>query len=290
MSARINKRGRGCITAIALLVILAVAAIVFIYDQNNRMVVDELSVHLENLPKGFEGFRIAHVSDLHGKEYGKNNKNLIEKIKESKPDMIAITGDIIEDEEQLPKVEEFLKGIADIAPVYYVTGNHEWSSGTVQDVKRILAETGGKIFQNTYETLKSGGSEIILAGVDDPNGPADQKTLRELTREIRSKKPNAFILLLAHRNENIGEYARNGINLALAGHAHGGVIRLPYTDGLIDTQRNLFPSYTSGAYQLDDTWMVVSRGLGNGKSVPTRLFNHPQLLIISLERELADES
>jgi predicted MPP superfamily phosphohydrolase len=144
-----------------------------------------------------------------------------------------------------------------------------------------LRDSGVTVLRNDYVRLRAGAASIVLAGVDDPNGPADMKTPEQLLSEIRKKEGDPFVVLLAHRNNKAADYAAAGVDLTLAGHAHGGLIRLPFTDGLIGPSREWFPTYTSGLYELEYGQMVVSRGLGNvGRTL--RLFNRPDLPLVIL--------
>ena len=247
-------------------------------------------VAVSGLPQGFEGFRIVHLSDLHGHEYGEGSGELLEKVRRQEPEIIVITGDLIDRASQMSMVPALAKGLAAIAPTYYVTGNHEWSvewSGStraVRTLKGLLIECGVTVLSNEYVVLERGGSQIVLAGVDDPNGRADQKTPEALYGEISGGQPGRFTLLLAHRNDAIERYAAAGYDLVLSGHAHGGIIRLPFTDGLLSPARTFFPTWTSGVYTVGDTALFVSRGLGNN-TTPIRgfrLFNRPELAVLEL--------
>ena len=162
-----------------------------------------------------------------------------------------------------------------------MAGNHEWSARLVQEVWEQLEGCGVTVLSNEYRLLERDGATIVLAGMEDANGYADQKTLRQLTEEIRAEQGDPYILLLAHRNNKWEDYVDCQIDLTLCGHAHGGLIRLPFTDGLIGNDRRLFPTYTSGLYALPYGQMVVSRGLGNNPYT-FRLFNRPEVPLVVL--------
>lgn len=244
-------------------------------------------VELSGLPAEFDGFRIVHLSDIHGYEYGEDSAELLAKVKNQKPELIVLTGDLIDQDHQITMVPALAKGLAAIAPTYYVTGNHEWSLGTsrVKELKKLLADCGVAVLSNEYVLLERDGSSVVLAGVDDPNGYADQKTPEELYLEIEKDYPELFNILLAHRNDAIERYAAAGYDFVLSGHGHGGIIRLPFTEGLLSPARTLFPSWTAGVYTVEDTTLFVSRGLGNN-TVPVkgfRLFNRPDLAVLELK-------
>lgn len=255
----------------------------FFYDQQNRIQTEALVSVSPRLPAAFDGMRVVQISDLHGKEFGEGNAGLLQKVTELNPDFIAITGDVIDDAAQVSMLEPLAKGLVSIAPTYYVTGNHEWAIREAYTVKALLREQGVRVLSNEYLPLERNGETLILAGIDDPNGPYDQKTPGELAAEIRATYGDPYILLLAHRNEYYEEYAQAGFDLTLCGHVHGGIIRLPFTDGLVDnTRKRWFPSYTAGLYPLSSGELMVSRGLGNG-GMAFRLFNRPHLPVLILK-------
>ena len=256
----------------------------FFYDQQNRIQTETITAASDRLPAGFDGYRIVQISDLHGKEFGEDNQILLEKTAELEPDLIAITGDVIDDPDQMGVLEPLARGLAAIAPTFYVTGNHEWAIREAATVKSLMEEYGVTVLSNEYLKLERGGDTIVLAGIDDPNGPYDQKTPEELSGEIHAALGDPYVLLLAHRNEYYQVYGQCGFDLTLCGHVHGGLIRLPFTDGLVDnTRRRFFPTHTAGLYPLDGGGtLMVSRGLGNG-GISFRLFNRPHLPVIVLK-------
>lgn len=242
-------------------------------------------VPLAALPEEFDGLRIVHLSDLHGHEFGEGNSDLLERVAEQVPDLIALTGDFIDQAQQTGILPALAEGLSAIAPTYYVTGNHEWYVGGVPGIKAILEECGVTVLSNEYVILTRGEAVIVLAGVDDPNGYANQMTPEELAAEIREAHPGKFTILLAHRNDRFDQYAGAGYDLVLSGHAHGGIVRLPFTDGLVGTDRKLFPTGTAGIYTRGDSTLFVSRGLGNN-TTPIRgfrIFNRPDVAVLVLE-------
>jgi predicted MPP superfamily phosphohydrolase len=273
-----------------LLLILILLAGILLYDGNTRIVTSVYELNYENLPGGFDGYRITVLSDIHAAVFGDSNERLIAKVKATEPDIIAITGDLIDGYEKLP-VEMQLdiagvlaESLIQIAPVYFITGNHDWDSGSIWPLMALLEERGVIILRNKYETLIKGEDTIILAGTDDPNGPADMKKPHEFVEGIRQKEGGSFIVMLEHRNNHLQLYSVLGVELVICGHAHGGLIRLPFTDGLLGQQRDWFPTYTSGVYSSDKTNMVVSRGLGNHTGIP-RIFNNPQVVVVELKAD-----
>jgi len=282
-----RKRRIRVFPILILSLIIVIAAL--LYDSNTRIVTTEYELQYPNLPAAFDGYRIAVLSDVHAAQYGKDNGRLLSMVCAAQPDIIAITGDLIDGydtppiEEQLKIAEMLAAGLVKIAPVYYVTGNHDWDSGVIRTLMATLEEAGVKVLRNRYETLESGGEHIILAGTDDPNGPADMIKPDEFVDRIRAAQGNAFIVMLEHRNGNLMLYSGLGVDLVLCGHAHGGIIRLPFTDGLIGPGRDLLPTYTSGIYAMGGTKMVVSRGVGNHTGIP-RFLNNPEVVVAELKR------
>lgn len=276
-----KKKKRHPLRTVVILILIVFALVWFMRDQNNRLDISEISVTSSQIPDAFSGYRIVLLSDGHGKEFGENNEILIDAVQQAKPDLIVYTGDIIDEKEQLSSLASLARGLSQIAPTYYVTGNHEWAVREMTTLFSVLEQNGVSPLRNTYVAIQRNGSSIFLCGIDDPNGPADQKTPEELYKELEEQEGDGFSVLLAHRNNRFPEYASCGFDLVLSGHGHGGIIRLPFTDGLIGTEQNWFPTYTNGLYSLGNSQLVVSRGLGNvGNSF--RLFNRPHIPVIVL--------
>jgi len=266
------------------------------YDSNTRLVTTEFKLSYPNLPDAFDGYRIVLLADLHGAEHGDDNERLIEAVKAADPDIIAIAGDLIDRyqaakpvEKQLEIAQTLVSQLVTVAPVYYVTGNHEWDSGMVRSLLEMLRDSGVDVLQNKYRLLErsaasgenTGSGSIILAGIEDPSGPADMIKPSEFIEKIKDNEDADFILVLYHRNYNLSLFSRLGVDLVLSGHSHGGMVRLPFTDGLIGPQMELFPTHTSGVYTSGATDMVVSRGLGNQLGW-TRFLNNPEVVVVEL--------
>ena len=283
MSKRSNRRRRRVIPAVLAAAVMAGG---FLYWDNTALQTARFDPVFADLPAGFDGCRIVVLSDLHGGSFGEDNADLFAAVAAEEPDYIFYLGDL-EDKYRGP-VSGYPEAVADgltaIAPTYYVTGNHEWAIGDVPDLKETLADHGVAVLSNQFTVLERNGDSIVLAGIDDPNGYADQKTPEELAAEVYAAYGDPFWLLLAHRNDHFeSQYSLLGADLVLSGHGHGGVIRLPFTDGLLSTDRTLFPSYTAGLYEAHGSVLFVTRGLGN--SGPSfRLFNRPEVAVVTLHR------
>ena len=180
----------------------------------------------------------------------KDDARLLRAVRQARPDLIALTGDFADELTELSALEPLLEGLTALAPVFYVTGNHEWVMDGAQrrELFALLDGCGVVRLRNSWRVLKSGGCRIVLAGVDDPNGPADQKTPEALVAEIRAAEGgDAFIVMLAHRNDQLARWAALGVDAVLAGHAHGGIVRLPGIGPVFGTHYEFFPEFTRRA-------------------------------------------
>ena len=284
---RHRRKRRRLLVWLGVLLVLAVGGVFWFRWQCWGLQTTRAEAELSGLPGEFDGYRIAHLSDLHGHEYGEGSSDLLARVAGEKPDLIVITGDLVDRESQFQMIPALARGLLAIAPTYYVTGNHEWGLGTarVKELKNLLSRCGVTVLSNQFELLERNGAKIVLAGVDDPNGYADQTTPEELRAQIENEAPGLFTVLLAHRNERFDQYAAAGYDFVLSGHGHGGIVRLPFVGGLLGAGRGFFPERTSGLYTLGDSTLFVSRGLGNN-TVPFqgfRIFNRPELAVITLK-------
>ena len=279
----------GCLGQVLIvLLIIVIPLVVILVDSNTRLVTTEFELIYDDLPDEFNGYRIVLLADLHGVEHGKDNERLIQKIKDANPDIITIAGDLIDRyqpgrpvERQIEVAQTLVHQLVRIAPVFYVTGNHEWDSGMLRPLLEMLEENDVNVLQHESRRLTIGDDSIILAGLEDPNGPADMKKPAEFIEELYEEEEPDFLIVLSHRNNNLQTLSRIGVDLILSGHAHGGMVRLPFTDGLVGPQQEFFPTFTSGVYTRGSTNMVVSRGLGNHFGW-TRFLNNPQVVVVEL--------
>ena len=285
MAKHHRKKQRILRRAVWLLLLASFLAAFFLWE-NTSLETAHFEPTFTDLPAGFDGCRIVVLSDLHGAHFGEGNRRLFTAVKEAAPDYIFYLGDL-EDKYRGPTAgypAAVADGLTAIAPTYYVTGNHEWAIGGVPELKKTLEAHGVTVLSNQFVSLERNGDTVILAGIDDPNGFADQKTPEELAAEIYAAQGDPFWMLLAHRNDHfVNQYSLLGADLVLSGHGHGGINRLPGTDGLLSTERTLFPSYTAGLYEENGSCLFVTRGLGN--SGPSfRLFNRPEVAVVTLRR------
>ena len=268
--------------------ILLLVLIVWAAWGNTALELNTYTVSSNELPDAFDSYRIAHISDLHNAELGDSNEKLLSMLREAEPDIIAITGDLIDSrntniEVALAFAEEAMK----IAPCYYVTGNHEARVSEYDELKAGLEAAGVVVLENERTEIELSGEAITILGVDDPSFNTDylfgdsasvvSNTLAEISTE-----DDGFTLLLSHRPELFDTYVKHGMNLVLSGHAHGGQFRLPFVGGLVAPNQGLFPKYDSGLYTDGSINMIVSRGIGNSL-LPFRFNNRPEVILIELK-------
>lgn len=265
------------------LIVLAVLVIVlgvFFWYENHHLVASEYQIVSEKVGPDLDGYRIVQISDLHNAMFGNANEKLIVKIIEEKPDIIVITGDIVDSNHTRMEVAlNFVEAAARICPVYYVTGNHEyWLLKTEQDrLFSGITSAGATLLYNEGIVLEQGNDRFALLGLDDQDLMSD--TLGILMEQV---KDDQLSVLLAHEPQYISHYADFNVDVVMAGHAHGGQFRLPFIGALVAPDQGFNPTYTEGMYEEKDTKMVVSRGLGNSV-IPVRLFNDPEIVVLELK-------
>ena len=249
--------------------------------ENHAVRSNTVEVASEKLPAAFDGFTIVQISDLHNARFGKDQEKLVALLKAAQPDLIAITGDLIDKRRPgMQNVLRFVERAVAIAPVFYVTGNHEAKSKEFPLLKEALGRLGVTLLLDRTVSIERGGAQIALAGLSDARFvTADKAKFAAVSAQKLSAflPKEGFTLLLAHRPELFAVYRAAGADLTLCGHAHGGQFRLPLVGGLIAPNQGLFPKYTAGLYREEGQCMVVSRGLGNS-SIPIRLNNRPEVV------------
>lgn len=277
----------------SIFIILAVLIIsfisVWIYRHNTTITTTHYIVSSEILPESFEGFTIVQVSDLHNDVFGKDNADLFDAIRSAAPDIIVLTGDILDSyHTKLEIACAFINEISDIAPVYYTTGNHEYRLPiTFAEFEQHMINSGVTVLRNKSAEIQRNGETITISGAEDPDfsGIEDFKdTIYFKDRLSKLKAENSFTLLLSHRPDIFDVYCSIGADLVLTGHAHGGQFRLPLLGAVTAPQQGLFPDFTEGLFEHGNTTMIVSRGLGNS-AFPFRINNPPELVVVTLETE-----
>ena len=258
---------------------------------NTALMTNAVAISSSRIPAAFSGFRIAQVSDLHNAEFGKNNAELLKLLSESRPDIIVITGDLIDaNHTDVGIALGFAQESVRIAPTYYVTGNHEAASQQYDTLKAGLEEEGVIVLEDEAISLERGGETISLIGLADPDFTVKGEMFGEAPVMVSAKLKNLndgegkYTIMLSHRSELFETYVNCGIDLVFAGHAHGGQFRLPLIGGVIAPNQGLFPKYDAGLYTDGGTNMVVSRGIGNS-IIPLRFNNRPEIVLVELNAE-----
>lgn len=222
--------------------------------------------------------KILLLADLHDGYYGEGQSELVAAIDKEKPDLIALSGDIFDDEFEGSGAKELMSKIGNKYECFYVLGNHELASGRAFEKIETAWEYGVTTLEGESVYLEVGGQTITVAGVDDFN--IGGNSWRKELQAVDSKRVG-FSVLLSHRPERTEEYAACGFDLVLAGHAHGGQWRLPgIINGVYAPNQGLFPEHAGGKYLLGDTTMIVSRGLK--RNLVPRYFNAPEVVVITV--------
>lgn len=277
-----------------------------VYIGNHHIHKTVFEIRNSKIPEEFNGYTIVQVSDLHNTKFGKNQARLIKRIKQSNPNVIVITGDLIYKrsknmEKEISDVTDFVNNIVKIAPVYFVTGNHEIQTGGkyLNKIRENLTKAGATLLNETFVKLNFKDKYINLAGINDleiyydyyvnehmKNGKDLEGIEEEIINNLLAKiklNDSEFNVLLTHQPQFIEIYAKYKYDLVFAGHAHGGQIRMPFIGPLIAPGQGLFPKYTSGLHICENTKMIISRGLGKSK-IP-RFLSEPELIICKLYSE-----
>ncbi|PGM90020.1 metallophosphoesterase [Bacillus cereus] len=278
-----NKKTKRIILIIGILVGISI----FLYLQNNLISITEVKITSSKIPSSFKGYKILQISDLHNKKFGDNQDVLIKKVKNSSPDIIVITGDLIDNKSYDAEISlQVIRELVKEYPIYFVTGNHEKWSGKYNSLEKELKKHHVTVLRNEHVSIRKGEQEINLLGIDDPEFVIGNRTEGDIVKDeiIKAKiemQPDRYNVLLSHRPEFIEEYADEQIDLVLSGHAHGGQVRLPFIGGLVAPNQGVLPKYTAGLYEKQNTSMIVSRGLGNS-IIPQRIFNRPEIVVVQL--------
>lgn len=272
------KKHKRSVAAIVLSAVLATLYCSYSIDT------EDWTVRSQRLPRAFDGFRITLLTDLHGAMFADDHSRLLEAVAEAKPDLIALSGDIADEQTRVETLDSLLRGLCAIAPTCYVTGNHEWGREDTEQVLERFSDCGVTVLRNDFFTLEKDGETLVIAGAEDPHGPEGQQTPEELMDRIRRQLGDPYTVMLYHRNNSMDLWAPLQPDLVLAGHGHGGVIRLPFVGGLLGVDRQFFPKDCEGLYTEGRTTLAVSRGLGG-----MRLWNRPHLPTAVLRTDGAAE-
>lgn len=272
-----------------LLIILFIIIIgVVIYRGNTTVGTSFYEISSDRLPASFKGYTIVQLSDLHDAEIGENHQDVVEEVKSIKPNVIFITGDFIDrNRYNLEQSLILVKELQHVAPIYYVTGNHEVSTNDVARIKEALQQFGVQILSDEVKIITSEKNEsIAIGGIEDPLSSTleDEEAVELAIQNTFTRVPTEmFKVLLSHRPEQFDVYVNSQIDITFSGHAHGGQFRIPGVGGILSPGQGFFPKLTSGVHEKDGSRLVVSRGLGNS-IMPVRLFNQPEIVVVTLRK------
>ncbi|MCR5743404.1 MAG: metallophosphoesterase [Lachnospiraceae bacterium] len=273
---KINRR------KIIIWLIVIILLILFCYYENNHLVVTYYTYSSSDVCEGLDGYRIVQLSDLHNATFGAGNSRLLDKVDSLEPDMVVLTGDIVDgNRTDISVAVELAKQLVNRYPTYYITGNHEYFLSEEDRSQLIegLKSAGVVVLDSEVITIDAGEEHFYLAGLDDEDLIGD--TLDGLIRDI---PVDELIIVLAHEPDFFEKYySKTQADLVLSGHAHGGQFRLPFIGPVVAPGQGFNPEYAQGEFELNGTTMIVSRGLGNS-IIPLRLFNDPEIVCVDLKR------
>ena len=277
---------------VSLVLIIAIITIYF----TKKVDVSEYKIINKKIPKEFNNYKIVQLSDFHGRGYNNTTKTIINKVKEINPDIIVMTGDMLDsDVEFKGEFKELINSLAIMYPIYYIDGNHEdlaeiLESYKYESVMNELRNLGVTIVKDGYVKIEKENSSINLYGIDIPlDGPTGLYVRKEQLEDNYIKNVlseinlDEFNILLSHNPLFIEQYSEWGTDLVLSGHMHGGIVRIPIINvGIASPEGEYFPKYDAGKFKVNDTIMIVNRGLGTG-SINLRVFNKPEISVIVLK-------
>ena len=273
-----------------IIVAIILVLVVWIRWGNTALEINEYKIVSNSVPQNFDGFRIAQVSDLHNAEFGEGNSKLLELLSQTEPDIIVLTGDLIDSRNTDIEIAlAFAREALKIAPVYYISGNHEARVSEYEGLKMGLAEAGVIVLENQKVEITREGESITLMGIDDPSFQenylfGDSEGVAKQAIETLLRVSDGYTVLLSHRPELFELYVETGMDLVFSGHAHGGQFRLPFIGGLVAPNQGFFPKYDAGLFKKENTTMIVSRGLGNS-IIPFRINNSPEIVVAELRKQ-----
>lgn len=275
---------------IVIIGIIVLACFVFVMPRVNfPPVLSKYEIKSNKVPDEFDGFRIAQISDFHNADFGNNNTSLLKLLVEAEPDIIVITGDMIDSRRtDIDCAIHFTESLVKIAPTYYANGNHEsrLSESEYEQMKTGFEKAGVIILEDDFVDITVNNKNITLIGIIDQafeGERADDEMKHSIAHQLDEVVPqnDNYKVLLAHRPEYFDVYAGR-VDLVFSGHAHGGQIIVPFVGGIFAPGQGFFPQYYAGTHIKENTEMVVSRGIGNSL-FPIRINNRPEIIVAELK-------
>ena len=267
---------------------LAGGALLAVKALDTRLEVTSYDIKSNKIPKSFDGYKIIHLSDYHNDTV----PELIWEIRDENPDIIVCTGDMADDKGTYIPALRLTEKLAKIAPCYMVTGNHDLWRGDYSKMEEDMQRVGAYFLHNERIFISKNSEKIALSGIDDPFYSGNSRIKPYLSNAAGKVSGfDGYNILLFHRANLLDEFTGYGFDLILSGHMHGGHVRIPGVGGVAsprsswqDSENILFPKYFGGMFKVDDTTMIVNRGLGNPTIIP-RVFNRPEMIVITLHSD-----
>ena len=268
-------------------IIIVLILLIFLYYENNKIDISNYEITSNKVKS--DDLKILHLSDLHCKSFGKNQKYLIKKIKNINPDIIVFTGDLISRKAPKEKyINSFilLKELSKIFPIYFTTGNHEYKSKALKEIQEKLTSFGVHVLINSYEKIIIKNTEVFIFGLDDTTNFNEgfNKVINTLENIKDMLNDSQLNILLSHKPNFFENQSNYNFDLIFSGHAHGGQFRIPFThQGILMPDQGFFPKLTEGIHKNKNSTLIISRGLGNS-GFPFRLFNHPEIVVVTVNK------
>ena len=261
---------------LCIILIAGIGLLLYGWWDTNRFNVRRVDIELDRLPTAFDGFTILQVSDLHNRTYGRDGQALLQAMEGLSFDLIAITGDLLDRYARRRRDGgyAFAQAAARLGSAYFVEGNHEWRLRDWPAIQAELTRLGVRVLSNEKVTFRRDECRLDLIGIGEKTAAGEIEAL---------VSGDTCSILLAHHPERIDDYVRAGVDLVLSGHAHGGQVRL-LGQGLYSPDQGILPRYTSGVYVRGRTKLYVSRGAGSHSFLPPRIFDRPEIDLITLKK------
>ncbi|MVX64607.1 metallophosphoesterase [Clostridium chromiireducens] len=261
-----------------------------VYLDNKLLKVTKYNIRSEKIPKEFNEFKIIHLSDFHNYVFNKENTMVIKKISIENPDIIVMTGDMVNKYDT--KFNQFLELVRKLSQrykIYYIIGNHE-KKLKKDDLDLIINElnlSNVNVINNNSKVIISRRNKVInIYGLDIPlefykvrNRPTNITTVVDAV--LNRCNMDEYNILLTHNPLFFETYSKHNVDLILAGHVHGGMIRIPFIGGVLSPERKFFPKYSGGLYEISKKKLIVSKGIGHSKP-GVRVCNMPEIVSITL--------
>lgn len=276
-------------------ILIVIIPLMTILISNKIISISRYTITSDKIPEAFNNFKILQLSDLHSKDFENNNEKLIEKIDKENPDVIFMSGDMVNlYDKNFEVLFKLIDNLSEKYTIYYILGNHEETLYDV-DIDKIvnyLEERNVNVINNQKTELIKDNQKINLYGLGynqkfytqsgNKYGNNMEYTADVISNTLGSINKNEYNILLTHNPLLFEAYSKWGVDLVFAGHIHGGVIIIPFLGGLLSPEEKFFPKYYKGKYILNNSTMIVNAGLGNGK-IPIRIFNRPDISVITLK-------